>query len=138
MPSIAESMEAIEHARSTRAERTSTRLRATRRAMGLPVADDPAAEPSHAERSRIFYASGAWKRLRYEALKLHGARCQVCGRGAADGIKLHIDHVVPLSKDWSKRLDLNNLQVMCEDDNLGKSNRDQIDWRPKLAVNNAA
>lgn len=33
------------------------------------------------------------------------------------------------SLDWSKRFDKNNLQVLCEDCNLGKSNGDSIDWR---------
>lgn len=76
-----------------------------------------------------FYQSPEWRKLRYEVLREQGGRCQLCGRSAKDGVVLHIDHITPLSKDWSKRLDKNNLQVLCEDCNLGKSNTDSIDWR---------
>lgn len=76
-----------------------------------------------------FYNSPEWRKIRYEVLREQGGRCQCCGRSAKDGIILHVDHIVPLSKDWSKRLDKNNLQVLCEDCNLGKSNTDSIDWR---------
>lgn len=80
-------------------------------------------------KTREFYSSSEWKRLRYIILKEQGGRCQCCGRSAKDGVVLHVDHIVPLSKDWSKRLDKNNLQILCEDCNLGKSNTDSIDWR---------
>lgn len=76
-----------------------------------------------------FYQSPEWRKLRYEVLREQGGRCQLCGRSSKDGVVLHVDHIIPLSKDWSKRLDKNNLQVLCEDCNLGKSNTDSIDWR---------
>ena len=76
-----------------------------------------------------FYISQEWRSLRYEVLKENGGRCCLCGRSAKDGVVLHVDHIIPLSKDWSKRLDKDNLQVLCEDCNLGKSNKDNLDWR---------
>lgn len=79
--------------------------------------------------ANAFYNSPEWRKIRYEILREQGGRCQCCGRSAKDGVILHVDHIVPLSKDWSKRLDKNNLQVLCEDCNLGKSNTDDIDWR---------
>jgi hypothetical protein len=88
-----------------------------------------AVEPKKKGRSKDFYASVAWKRLRYQVLRESNGCCVVCGRSAKDGIVLHVDHIVSLSKDWSKRLDKNNLQVMCSDDNMAKSNTDSIDWR---------
>jgi 5-methylcytosine-specific restriction endonuclease McrA len=88
-----------------------------------------AVEPKKKGRSKDFYASVAWKRLRYQVLRESNGCCVVCGRSAKDGIVLHVDHIVSLSKDWSKRLDKNNLQVMCSDDNMSKSNTDSIDWR---------
>lgn len=80
-------------------------------------------------KAKRFYQSDEWRRLRYEVLREQKGRCQCCGRSAKDGVKMHVDHIIPLSKDWSKRLDKNNLQVLCEDCNLGKSNTDNIDWR---------
>lgn len=77
-----------------------------------------------------FYNSLQWKCLRYEILKESRGHCCICGRDARHGAVLHVDHIIPLSKDWSLRLDKNNLQVLCEDCNIGKLNKDAIDWRP--------
>lgn len=76
-----------------------------------------------------FYNSKEWQNLRYAILREQKGTCQLCGRTKKDGVVLHVDHIIPLSKDWSKRLDKNNLQVLCKDCNLGKSNTDSIDWR---------
>lgn len=50
-------------------------------------------------------------------------RCVFCGRSPATdiGIKLHIDHIVPFSEGGKTTLD--NLQTLCQECNLGKSNR---------------
>lgn len=79
--------------------------------------------------SSNFYNSNEWRKIRYEVLREQGGKCQCCGRSAKDGVVLHVDHIIPLSKDWNKRLDKDNLQVLCEDCNIGKSNTDSIDWR---------
>jgi len=59
--------------------------------------------------------------LRYDILKRDKFRCQICGRSAEDGVKLHVDHIIPISKggltEW------NNLRTLCQDCNLGKSNK---------------
>lgn len=77
-----------------------------------------------------FYKSLEWKRLRYEVLRESRGYCSICGRDVRHGAILHVDHIIPLSKDWTLRLDKNNLQVLCEDCNMGKLNTDAIDWRP--------
>ena len=87
------------------------------------------AEKSYAQLRAEFYKSNEWLSLRYSVLAKYHGKCQLCGRCRKDGVILHVDHIVPLSKDWSKRLDEDNLQVLCEDCNLGKSNTDSIDWR---------
>lgn len=61
--------------------------------------------------------------LRYEVLKRDGFRCQICGATAADGYKLHIDHIIPVSKGG--RTEMSNLRVLCERCNMGK--RDKIE-----------
>lgn len=69
------------------------------------------------------------KALRYEVLKRDGFRCLACGRSpnSHPGLVLHIDHVIPESKGGAT--DLSNLQTLCEDDNIGKGNRDDTDLR---------
>lgn len=81
------------------------------------------------QNAQILYNSPEWQRLRYFVLKRDKGVCQLCGRCRKDGVVLQLDHIVPLSVDWSKRLDPNNLQTLCKDCNLGKSNKDCIDWR---------
>lgn len=78
---------------------------------------------------QAFYDSDAWKRLRYQALKIHGATCQCCGASRADGVQIHVDHIKPRSKYPELELTLSNLQILCEPCNIGKSASDETDWR---------
>ena len=80
--------------------------------------------------NETFYESREWRELRYEALKLHGRQCLCCGQKAPN-VELHVDHIRPRSKFPSLELDINNLQILCKDCNLGKSNKDCIDYRIK-------
>jgi predicted restriction endonuclease len=61
--------------------------------------------------------------LRFEILKRDGYRCQMCGVTAKDGATLEIDHITPVSKGGSN--DADNLQVLCRDCNIGKSDNFQ-------------
>ena len=76
-----------------------------------------------------FFASLSWKNLRYKALHRHGGRCQCCGASPAEGAILHVDHIKPRSKYPELALEMDNLQVLCADCNVGKLNRDETDWR---------
>lgn len=76
-----------------------------------------------------FYTTDAWRKIRYEALVLHGGRCQCCGRSPSDDIVLHVDHIKARSRYPKLALELSNLQVLCDDCNLGKGARDETDWR---------
>jgi hypothetical protein len=100
----------------------------------MPATRGPLAAPkSHPRLERVpdaeFFGSREWKELRYEALLLHGAKCQCCGSSRADGKRIHVDHVKPRSMYPELQWDIRNLQVLCEDCNLGKGAWDQTDWR---------
>lgn len=64
--------------------------------------------------------------LRLEVLSRDKFRCVFCGKSPATdiGTKLHIDHIVPFASGGKSTLD--NLQTLCEECNLGKSNRKVI------------
>lgn len=81
-----------------------------------------------------FYTSERWRSLRYAALRRYLGRCELCGRNKSHGIILHVDHIKPRSIRPDLEYDINNLQVLCEDCNLGKSNSDQIDWRTPSSI----
>ena len=58
--------------------------------------------------------------LRHEVFKRDNYTCQECGATKEDGAKLHIDHIIPVSKGGTDELD--NLQTLCDKCNLNKSN----------------
>jgi hypothetical protein len=57
--------------------------------------------------------------VRFQVFKRDNYACQMCGASAADGVKLEIDHIIPVSKGGQN--DEDNLQVLCRDCNIGKS-----------------
>lgn len=55
-----------------------------------------------------FYQSNAWRKIREQVLIRDNYVCNDCGR-----IGNVVDHIVPTKQDWDKRLDYDNLQVLC-------------------------
>lgn len=87
---------------------------------------------AHAPKASIgadFRKSLAWRQLRYLALVNCGGRCQCCGASANDGVVLHVDHIKPASVYPELALCLDNIQVLCDDCNIGKGSWDSTDWR---------
>jgi hypothetical protein len=95
----------------------------------LALGDAPAAKAPILARGD-FYLTDAWRTLRYQALRLHGGACQCCGAGPTPGHPLHVDHIRSRSRFPELALEISNLQVLCEDCNLGKGAQDETDWRP--------
>src|SRR3989344_2923846 len=58
--------------------------------------------------------------LRFAILQRDANRCLWCGRTAADGVKLHVDHVVPES--FGGTTSFENLGTLCDQCNIGKNN----------------
>lgn len=76
-----------------------------------------------------FYASAKWKEVRYIALQQAHGKCCLCGGMARDGVSLHVDHIKPRSLYPELAYQLGNLQVLCSDCNIGKSNYDDTNWK---------
>jgi hypothetical protein len=60
--------------------------------------------------------------LRFAILRRDGYRCQICGKTAADGASLEVDHKHPKSRGGKN--DPANLWVLCFDCNRGKGAND--------------
>lgn len=61
-------------------------------------------------------------KIKSEVLKRDNYECKKCGSKN----NLHIDHIIPVTKG-GKNL-LNNLQVLCQQCNISKSNRNAIQY----------
>lgn len=79
--------------------------------------------------SDAFLSSYEWRKVRMQALKMYGPRCQCCGATPADGAVMNVDHIKPRKLYPDLALDVNNLQVLCAECNHGKGNWDTTDWR---------
>jgi 5-methylcytosine-specific restriction endonuclease McrA len=75
--------------------------------------------------NRAFYGSSDWKALRIRKLK-KDPLCQMClPKGfLKDG--MDIDHIVEIKDDYSRRLDISNLQTLCRSCHMYKTNQERI------------
>lgn len=55
---------------------------------------------------------------RYRILKRDHSRCRRCGRTVDDGVKLVVDHIIPV--EWGGHTVDENLWTLCEECNQGK------------------
>jgi hypothetical protein len=61
-----------------------------------------------------------------------GYKCVICGRGLADGVELHVDHIKP--KDLGGRATLENGQTLCAQHNFLKKNFKQTETGKKMFI----
>ena len=71
-----------------------------------------------------FYRTKAWRELRLSILLASDCSCKICGNTSEKGAVLHVDHIKPRSLYPELALEESNLQVLCEDCNIGKSDSD--------------
>lgn len=57
-------------------------------------------------------------KLRYQVLSRDNSACQRCGRTVKDGIKLEVDHKIPV--EWGGGNEIDNLWTLCNECNGGK------------------
>lgn len=66
--------------------------------------------------------------IRYKILERDNGECKLCGKNPErNGVILHIDHILPYSLGGLTEMD--NLQTLCSDCNIGKSNKSQKSWK---------
>lgn len=59
--------------------------------------------------------------LRYDVMNRDGFRCVICGASANEGVRLHVDHILPIAKGGKSNIE--NLRTLCERCNIGKSDK---------------
>ncbi len=59
--------------------------------------------------------------LRYDILRRDNFKCSICGASAAEGARLHVDHILPIAKGGKSTPQ--NLRTLCERCNIGKSSK---------------
>jgi 5-methylcytosine-specific restriction endonuclease McrA len=86
-------------------------------------------KPEKIAKKTNFYSTWAWRKLRYQVLKHYESTCMCCGASREIGAEIHVDHIYPRSLYPERALDFDNMQVLCRDCNLAKSNTDITDFR---------
>lgn len=72
------------------------------------------------------------KKQKEKIFKRDGYRCVICGKGKADGIVLHADHIKP--KDMGGTATIENGQTLCASHNFRKKNLGQTETGKKMFI----
>lgn len=72
------------------------------------------------------------QKLKKEILLRDGYKCVLCGRGKAEGVELHVDHIKP--KDLGGKATLENGQTLCAQHNFLKKNFKQTETGKKMFI----
>lgn len=70
--------------------------------------------------------------VKEQIFKRDGYKCVMCGRGRADGVEIHADHIKP--KDLGGKATLENGQTLCAQHNFLKKNLRQTETGKKYFI----
>ena len=76
------------------------------------------------ERYQQFYNSPEWRDLRNYKFYMAEGLCELCRKKGKVKAAREIHHIVPIEKDWNKRLDYENLIALCPSHHQEQHNRD--------------
>ena len=60
-----------------------------------------------------FYASKKWRDLRNRKFADADGLCELCKKKERYELGKEVHHIVPIEKDWDRRLDYDNLMLLC-------------------------
>jgi 5-methylcytosine-specific restriction protein A len=81
------------------------------------------------QKTREFYHSKEWQRVRQAALIRDNYLCQKCLKEKRITSAEVVDHIIPVKVEWSLRLSLNNLQSLCNACHNRKTAEDMKKYR---------
>lgn len=71
-------------------------------------------DKANEDRIRMFYVSNDWRKKRYEIIRRDNDECVIC-KALCKFIPIEdVHHIIPMTKDFSKRLDNDNLIGLCK------------------------
>lgn len=71
-------------------------------------------DKTNEDKIRMFYVSNDWRKKRHEIVRRDNNECVIC-KALCKFIPIDdVHHIVPMTKDFSKRLDNNNLIGLCK------------------------
>lgn len=73
----------------------------------------------YVHKQEYYVRSQVTPKVRMQVLSRDDYTCQICGRSRKDGVKLEVDHKIPVAKGGTS--ELSNLWTLCFDCNRGKS-----------------
>ncbi|MBD3581714.1 HNH endonuclease [Flavobacterium selenitireducens] len=73
---------------------------------------------SDVKRETVIRRVAISNKLRYSVLQRDNSKCRRCGKTVEDGVKLEVDHKLPV--DWGGSNDIDNLWTLCHECNGGK------------------
>ena len=72
------------------------------------------------------YQSTRWADIKKVIYSLYDFKCMKCGTNQNE---MHVDHICPVSKYPAMKWSINNLQLLCKNCNMEKSNVNENDYR---------
>lgn len=81
--------------------------------------------------NKEFYNSVTWWDLKQYIYQIYQKKCMKCKNSSR---VMHVDHIKPSSKYPHLIKSVRNMQILCEDCNLKKSNTDETDYRSELDI----
>ncbi|EON70471.1 HNH endonuclease [Lysinibacillus sphaericus] len=84
--------------------------------------------------NHAFYNSKEWISQRKKILKRDKYICQICRRFGRNKSAEVIHHIIELNENWSKRLDENNLILLCHRCHNGIHKAEKFIWKNKYLV----
>lgn len=67
------------------------------------------------EKFSSFYNSAEWKILRNQKFYDADGLCEICKKKKIIKQGREVHHIIPIETDWNKRLDYDNLILLCPD-----------------------
>lgn len=76
------------------------------------------------EKHKDFYNSSDWKALRNYKFGMADGLCENCKKKGIVRAGREVHHIIPIEQDYSKRLDIDNLVLLCPSCHQEMHNRD--------------